>query len=64
MRLSISLLGSFQVMLDGNAITQFGYDKVRALLAYLAVEANRPLRREQSKRSCGKTNRLPPPITA
>lgn len=47
MRLSISLLGSFQVNLHGTAITQFGYDKVRALLAYIAVHANRPLRREQ-----------------
>lgn len=47
MRLAVSLLGSFQVTLNGQSVTQFGYDKVRALLAILAMEANRPLRREQ-----------------
>jgi predicted ATPase/DNA-binding SARP family transcriptional activator len=45
-RLALSLLGSFQVRLDGSAVTTFESDKVRALLAYLAVEADRPLRRE------------------
>jgi DNA-binding SARP family transcriptional activator len=45
-RLSISLLGPFQVTLDGTPITDFATDKVRALLAYLAVEADRPHRRE------------------
>ena len=44
--LSISLLGSFQVMLDGQLVTGFKSNKVRALLAYLAVEADRPHRRE------------------
>lgn len=44
--LSISLLGSFEVGLEGHPITGFGTDKVRALLAYLAVEKGRPLRRE------------------
>ena len=44
-RLCISLLGSFQVTLDGKPVT-FSYDKVRALLAYLAVESDRPHRRE------------------
>jgi DNA-binding SARP family transcriptional activator len=43
--LSISLLGTFQVTLDGAPITTIESDKVRALLAYLAVEANRPHRR-------------------
>jgi DNA-binding SARP family transcriptional activator/predicted ATPase len=44
--LSISLLGSFQATLDGRPVTGFGTDKARALLAYLAVEANRPHRRD------------------
>jgi predicted ATPase/DNA-binding SARP family transcriptional activator/Tfp pilus assembly protein PilF len=44
--LSISLLGSFQATLDGRPVTDFGTDKTRALLAYLAVEANRPHRRD------------------
>ncbi|MDX1689334.1 MAG: BTAD domain-containing putative transcriptional regulator, partial [Candidatus Promineifilaceae bacterium] len=42
----LSLLGSFQVTLDGEVVTAFRSDKVRALLAYLAVEANRPHRRD------------------
>jgi len=45
-RLSLSLLGPFQATLDGKPITDFAMDKVRALLAYLAVEADRPHRRE------------------
>jgi DNA-binding SARP family transcriptional activator/predicted ATPase len=44
--LSLSLLGSFQVTLDGQPVTGFKSNKVRALLAYLAVEADRPHRRE------------------
>lgn len=44
--LSISLLGSFQTVLDGRPVTNFGTDKARALLAYLAVEADRPHRRD------------------
>ena len=43
--LSISLLGGFEVALDGQPLTAFGADKVRALLAYLAMEAGRPHRR-------------------
>jgi predicted ATPase/DNA-binding SARP family transcriptional activator len=39
---SIQLLGSFQVQQHGTTITHFRGDKVRALLAYLAVEADRP----------------------
>jgi len=46
-RLSIYLLGPFQVTLDGEPVTSFKYDHVRALLAYLAVEADRPHRRER-----------------
>jgi DNA-binding SARP family transcriptional activator len=45
-RLSISLLGSFQVTLDDRPVTDFVTDKARALLAYLAVENDRPHRRE------------------
>jgi DNA-binding SARP family transcriptional activator/predicted ATPase len=46
-RLTISLLGPFQVTLDGVPVTSFESDKVRALLAYLAVEAGTPQRRER-----------------
>src|SRR5512136_1189473 len=45
-RLSLSLLGSFQATLDGKPITGFESNRVRALLAYLAVEADRPHRRD------------------
>ena len=46
-RLSIRLLGPFQVSLDGQPVTAFESDKVRALLAYLAVESENPHRRER-----------------
>jgi DNA-binding SARP family transcriptional activator len=45
-RLSLSCLGPFQVTLDGQPVTSFKSNKVRALLAYLAVESDRPHRRE------------------
>jgi len=45
-RLSISLLGPFQVALNGEPVTDFATDKARALLAYLAVEADRSHRRD------------------
>jgi DNA-binding SARP family transcriptional activator/predicted negative regulator of RcsB-dependent stress response len=45
-QLSLSLLGSFQAALDGKPITRFKSNRVRALLAYLAVEAERPHGRE------------------
>lgn len=45
-RLSIRLLGGFQVDVDGNPITGFKSDKARALLAFLAVEADRPHSRD------------------
>jgi len=44
--LALALLGGFQVELDGRPVTGFKSSKVRALLAYLAVEADRPHRRE------------------
>jgi WD40 repeat protein/DNA-binding SARP family transcriptional activator len=46
-RLSISLLGSFHVTLGGEPLSGFESDKVRALLAFLAVECDRPHRRER-----------------
>jgi predicted ATPase/DNA-binding SARP family transcriptional activator len=45
-QLKLSLLGTFQVTLDSQPITRFEYDKVRALLAYLAVESGVPHRRD------------------
>jgi ABC-type oligopeptide transport system substrate-binding subunit/DNA-binding SARP family transcriptional activator len=44
--LSISLFGTLQIALRAQPVTEFKSDKVRALLAYLAVEADRPHRRE------------------
>ena len=46
MRLSLTLLGAFQIALDGEPVTGFESDKVRALLVYLALEADRPHRRD------------------
>ena len=46
-QLSLSFLGGFQVTLAGKPITKFESDRVRMLLAYLAMEADRPHRREQ-----------------
>ena len=43
--LSLALLGPLQVSLDGAPVTAFESDKVRALLAYLALEADRSHRR-------------------
>ena len=44
--LSLVLLGSFQATLDGQPITSWKSNKIKALLAYLAVEADRPHPRE------------------
>jgi DNA-binding SARP family transcriptional activator/class 3 adenylate cyclase/tetratricopeptide (TPR) repeat protein len=41
-RLSLFLLGPFRATLDGDPITRFATNKVRALLAYLGVEIDRP----------------------
>jgi DNA-binding SARP family transcriptional activator/predicted ATPase len=46
-RLSISLLGSFRAILPQGSAATFESDKVRALLAYLAVEAQHAHRREK-----------------
>jgi DNA-binding SARP family transcriptional activator len=45
-QLSINLFGNLRVTLDGQPLTGFKSNKDRALLAYLAVEAERPHRRE------------------
>lgn len=45
-RLAIRLLGPFEVTLNGEPVTHFETSKARALLAYLAAEADRPHRRE------------------
>ena len=44
--LSIRVLGPFQVTLDGEPVSGFASDKVRALLAYLVLSPDRPHRRE------------------
>src|SRR5258706_7652228 len=41
-QLSLSLLGSLQIMLNGQPVTGFDYDKVRALLVFLVTERDRP----------------------
>ncbi len=45
-RLSIHLLGPFQVSLNREPVCGFASDKVRALLAYLVLTPDRPHRRE------------------
>ncbi|MHB0874753.1 MAG: BREX system ATP-binding domain-containing protein [Anaerolineae bacterium] len=47
MSLTLSLLGPFSATLNGREIGGFESDKVRALLVYLAVEGERPQRRER-----------------
>lgn len=44
--LALFLLGSFQAKLNHESVAQFEYDKMRALLAYLALEAQDPQRRD------------------
>ncbi|MBP1694332.1 MAG: putative Transcriptional regulator, family, partial [Chloroflexi bacterium] len=45
-RLSLSFLGAFRATLDGVTLSGFKSNKVRALLAYLAVELTRPHSRQ------------------
>ncbi len=45
--LELALLGSFEVRLSGQRVKGLTSEKMRALLAYLAVEADRPHTREQ-----------------
>lgn len=42
----LALLGPFKAMLDGQPITGFTYEKVKALLAYLVIEAEHPHHRD------------------
>lgn len=42
-RIKLHLFGSFYITLDDKPLTKFRSDKVRALLAYLVLEARRPL---------------------
>ncbi|MBD2068040.1 hypothetical protein H6F93_10975 [Leptolyngbya sp. FACHB-671] len=44
--LSFALLGPMQVTLNGQPIVAFPYEKVRALLAYLAIESQYPHHRD------------------
>ena len=44
-KLVIHLFGPLEVTLDDNVVTGFRSNKARALLAYLALEANRPVAR-------------------
>ncbi|MEM7111954.1 MAG: tetratricopeptide repeat protein [Chloroflexota bacterium] len=46
MSLTLNLLGTFQATVGEQRLTRFRSDKVRALMAYLAVEGNQPHRRE------------------
>lgn len=44
--IELRLLGTFQLTVNGAACTRFYSDKVRALLSYLVVEGEQPVRRE------------------
>ena len=46
-QLALQLLGPFQATLDERRSRAFESNKVRALLAYLAVEADRPHSRDE-----------------
>ena len=45
-RLTLALLGPFQVTVDRQPVTSFAYHKARALLAYLALENTQPHHRD------------------
>jgi DNA-binding SARP family transcriptional activator len=45
--LAICMLGPLQIAAAGQAVTGFRYDKVRALLLYLVVEAHHPCTRDE-----------------
>ncbi len=45
-RLQVSLLGALEVVVDGRPVTGFESSKVRALLAYLAAQPERPHNRD------------------
>ena len=41
-KLSVRLIGPFQAVLDGVILTDFRSNKVSGMLAYLAIESQRP----------------------
>lgn len=43
---SLTLFGPFEARYEDQPITNFATDKIRALLAYLAIESNKPHRRD------------------
>src|SRR3954464_500675 len=45
-RLSLSLLGPLRITLDGQPVSGIAYNKVRALLVFLAVAADRSHQRD------------------
>ena len=45
--LSVTLFGTFQAKLDGRPVASFESNKVRALLAYLMMAADRPISRDE-----------------
>lgn len=45
--LKLKLLGTFQLTINEESINNFGYEKVKGLLAYLATEAHVPHSREE-----------------
>ncbi|MCJ7435802.1 MAG: winged helix-turn-helix domain-containing protein, partial [Anaerolineales bacterium] len=45
-KIKLSLIGTFEAQLDGKPIKEFESSKVRALLAYLAIESGRPHSRD------------------
>ena len=57
--LSVSLLGSFQATLDGRPIAGFESNKVRALLAYLAIESERPHSRDERRHNLSAVQHVP-----
>lgn len=44
-RFALSFFGAFAVLRDNRPVTRFESDRIRALLAYLAIERDRPHRR-------------------
>lgn len=60
-RLQISLLGPYQAVMDGQPVTGFESNKVRALLAYLAVKLTDPTPGRLLPVCCGPITPTAPP---
>ena len=45
-QLELYFLGTFKAQVNDSQLSDFKYNKVRGMLAYLAIEKNRPHRRE------------------